>query len=408
LNIKRVGPMLIAFILFCLTIRYTGEITQMVADHFWLRPGVIETIGLVPPEDQEVLLGSIFQHKAMRTEDVLPIYGSSELGSGHDFNPTHVFANRPTHFTPFIIGRGSCQSLVHILNIASQDEIKDKRIVITFSPDWYEDLHGLPNDRLAMNSSPLKVYDVLFNPDLSDQLKGRIIKRILDLPQVASDDYLLKEYLATYLSSNWKSPLKRLLLWPLERLDYASLQIQDARDVKRATSKLDQRMVAELAAPTQSQPINWERLNQQAVTEAQTKMQNNLDISDNIYAQYLKPSMKDSQKGVKDLTPSIEYDDLNLMLDLLHEKHVNALFVMIPYNGLFRDYTGLSGVIRQAYYDKISHLIQKSGFQLVNLSAHEKELYFMQDASHLGWKGWAELDQVLDDFYHDVNSVHQI
>ena len=86
--------------------------------------------------------------------------------------------------------------------------------------------------------------------------------------------------------------------------------------------------------------------------------------------------MKDSQKGLKNLTPSIEYDDLNLMLDLLHEKHVNALFVMIPYNGLFRDYTGLSGVIRQAYYEKISHSIQGRGFQFVNLSAHERELYF--------------------------------
>ena len=392
--------MLIAFILFCLTIRYTGEITQIVADHFWLTPGVIETVGLVPPEDQGVLLGSIFQHKAMETGDVLPIYGSSELGTGHEFNPTHVFANRPTRFTPFIIGRGSCQNLVHVLNIAAQNDINDKKIVITFSPDWFEDLQGLNNDRLSMNSSPLKVYDVLFNPDLSEPLKARIAKRISDLPQVASDDYLLQAYLADSLGSDWKSSLKRLFLCPLARLEYASLQLQDARSVKRSTSELDRRMVTELASSTPDQPINWLQLDQQAVTEARTKMQNNLDIADNLYSQYLKPDIKDSQKGIRNLTPSVEYDDLVLMLDLLHEKNVNALFVMIPYNGLFRDYTGLSAPIRQAYYDKISHIIQERGFQFVNLSSHEKELYFMQDASHLGWKGWAELDHIMDDFYH--------
>lgn len=393
--------MFLALILFWLTILYTGELTQMAADHFWLKPGVIEAVGLVPPKDQEVLLGSIFQRKAMETRDVLPIYGSSELGTGHDFNPTHVFANRPTHFTPFIVGRGSCQTLTHILNIVAHNSIEDRKIVITFSPDWYEDLHGLPNDRLSMNSSPLKVYDVLFNSDLSRPLKDRITQRILDLPLVASEDSLLKDYLGTYLSSDWKSPIKHLLLWPLARLDYASLQIQDAKNVKRSTSELDRRIVAELASPTPDQPINWDKLKKQAVTEAQTKMRNDLNIADNLYAQNIRPNIQDSQKEVKKLTPSVEYNDLELMLDLLREKHVNALFVMIPYNGLFRDYTGLPSAIRQAYYDKISQIIQDRGFQFVNFSSHEKELYFMQDASHLGWKGWAELDHFLDAFYHN-------
>ena len=401
-NNKRLGPILIAFILFWLTILYTGEITQIVADHFWLTPGVIEAVGLDPPKDQEVLLGSIFQRKAMETGNVLPMYGSSELGTGHDFNPTRVFANRPTRFTPFIIGRGSCQTLVHILNIAAHNDIKGKKIVITFSPDWFDDLHGLPNDRLSMNSSPLKVYDVLFNPHLSGQLKDRITKRILDLPLVASEDYVLKEYLIAHINSDWKSLIKRLLLWPLARLEYASMQIQDAKDVKKSTSELDRRLVTKLASPTPDQPINWEKLDKQAVTEAQLKMKNNLNIADGLYAQIVKPNTKNSQKGVKNLSPSVEYDDLKLMLDLLNEKHVNALFVMIPYNGLFRDYTGLPSVIRQAYYKKISQIIQEGGFQFVDLSAHEKELYFMQDASHLGWKGWAELDQVLAAFYHNV------
>ncbi|MDR3539709.1 MAG: D-alanyl-lipoteichoic acid biosynthesis protein DltD [Desulfosporosinus sp.] len=398
---KRLGPLLIAFLLFWLTILYTGEITQIVANQFWLKPGVIEAVGLVPPKDQEVLLGSIFQRKAMETGDVLPIYGSSELETGHAFNPTHVFGNRPTRFTPFIIGRGSCQTLVHILNIAADHNLNDKKIVITFSPDWYEDLNGLSNDRLAMNSSPLKVYDVLFSPDLPRQLKNRILLRILDLPQVVNEDYFLKVYLTAYRSSDWISPLQRLLLWPLARLEYAALQVQDARNVIRSTSELDRRTVTELASPTPDQPLNWQQLDKQAVLEAQTKMQNNLNLSDNLYAQYVRPNIMNSQKGVNKLTPSVEYDDLRLMLDLLREKHVNALFVMIPYNGLFRDYTGLSSVIRQAYYAKVSQIIQGRGFQFVNLSAHEKELYYMQDASHLGWKGWAELDQVLDNFYHN-------
>ncbi|TGE32983.1 D-alanyl-lipoteichoic acid biosynthesis protein DltD [Desulfosporosinus sp. Sb-LF] len=399
MNAKRLGPMVIAFIIFWLTILYTGAITQDIADYFWLTPGVIEAAGLAPP--QEVLLGSIFQHKAMKTGDVLPMYGSSELGTGYDFNPTRVFANRPTDFTPFIIGRGSCQTLVHILNIAAQNDIKEKKIVITFSPDWFGNLQGIPNDKFSDNSSPLKVYDVLFNPDLSPKLKNRIVKRILDLPQVAKDDYLLKEYLTTYKSSDWKSLMTRLFLWPQVRLEYASMQIQDARNVKIASSKLDRRIVTKLASPTSDQAVNWEKIKEQAVTLAKTKMKNDFNIEDDLYAKNVKPATKGYQKGANKLNDSVEYDDLKLMLELLKEKHVRPLFVMIPHNGLFRDYTGLSLDIRKTYYQKVFRIIQDAGFQCVDLSSHERELYFMQDPWHLGWKGWAELDQIINDFDHN-------
>ena len=380
LIVKRLGPMLVALGLFWLTIMSIRTVTQAIADYFWLKPGVIEAAGLTQPP--EVLLGSIFQHKALETIDVLPMFGSSELATGHDFNPTRVFESRPTSFTPFIIARGFCQTLVHILNISAQNNIKDRKIVIPLTPDLFANIQGIPNDKFAMNSSPLKVY--------------------------AEEDYLLKEYLATYKSPDWKSSLKRLFLLPLARLEYASLQIQDALNVKKASTKLDRRMVTKLASPTPIKPVDWEKLKEQAVIQGKAKMTNALNIEDVRYAQDVKPSTKNSQVGVKKLTPSVEYDDLKLMLDLVREKQVKPLFVVLPYNGLYYgDYNGLSLVLRQAYYQKVSQMIHEAGFEYVDLTSHERELYYMQDPWHLGWKGWAELDQILDKFYHDQPiSVH--
>ena len=396
---KRFAPFLIAVCLFCLTILYAGKITGVISDLLWIKPGVIEAVGLAHSED--VLLGSIFQNKALRTANILPMYGSSELGSGFEFNPTHVFANRPTSFTPFVIERGYCQNLVHVLNIAAPIDMRGKKIVISFSPDWYAKPQGIPNDKFSLNSSHLKVYDVLFNPDLSPQLKLQIIKRILDLPRVLEGDDLLKVYLETYYGYSGSLRFKHLLLWPAMRLEYAKLQMQDAVKVRNAIRKLDYRMITKLSSPTPTQPVDWEKLKEQAVAQAKTKMKNNLNIVDDRYAQYANPESKDFQKGAKELSPSVEYDDLKLMLDLLHEKQVQPLFVMIPYNGLYWEFAGSSSAVRQAYYQKITHMIRKAGFEVVDLSAHEKELYYMQDPNHLGWKGWAELNKIVNDFYHE-------
>lgn len=122
---RRFVPMVIGILLFALTIVFMRPLTESIVNEVLLKEQrSIEVIGLNP--EPEVLYGSILQTKAIRSKGVVPFYGSSELGTGFEFNPTKVFADKPTGFTPFIVGRGSVQSLVNVLNLASQEGLKGK------------------------------------------------------------------------------------------------------------------------------------------------------------------------------------------------------------------------------------------------------------------------------------------
>ena len=49
-----------------------------------------------------------------------------------------LFKVKPEGFTPFLLGRGGTQDLVHVLNFAStMDQLKDKKMVFVLSPQWF-------------------------------------------------------------------------------------------------------------------------------------------------------------------------------------------------------------------------------------------------------------------------------
>lgn len=50
-------------------------------------------------------------------------------------------------------------------------------------------------------------------------------------------------------------------------------------------------------------------------------------------------SMKGKNKG-HSYAESLEYDDFQLMLDILKKAEAEPLFVIIPVNGAYYDYTG--------------------------------------------------------------------
>jgi len=101
------------------------------------------------------------------------------------------------------------------------------------------------------------------------------------------------------------------------------------------------------------------------------------------------------------LYPSPEYQDLELLLQILQEAKAKPMFIIVPVNGPWYDFTGFPIAERKAYYARIEKMVQDKGFQTVNFGEHEYDPYFLQDVMHLGWKGWVNVDEALDRFYHE-------
>lgn len=348
---RRFGPILIGLMLFFLTILGMKPLTEFAANHLWLnRPGMVETLGM--KEHSEVMLGSLVQAKALSTPDILPFYGSSELGTGFEFNPVNVFNYRQDGFKPFIVGRGSVQSLVNLLNLAGEDNLQGRKIVFTFSPDWFSERKGLTNDFLAMNSSPLHIYQAMLNPSLSPELKSRIAQRILEIPEVLKDDPLLKDYLQAYITPGYWSKMKAIGYWPLAQIECAGLEIQDAINVKYVVAETKSKKNAEAQASSEKLNLPWDTIVKQSEQRGKTLITNNLNLLDTLYAKHTGPGKKGSWSKLK-FYPSKEYDDFDLMLKILQQKKARPLFVLIPVNGPWADYAGLPSQERQEYYQRI-------------------------------------------------------
>ncbi|MXV42431.1 D-alanyl-lipoteichoic acid biosynthesis protein DltD, partial [Bacillus subtilis] len=75
------------------------------------------------------------------------------------------------------------------------------------------------------------------------------------------------------------------------------------------------------------------------------------------------------------------------------------MFVTIPVNGKWYDYTGFPKKGRTDYYKKVNKQIRAKGFQVADFSGHEYDPYFMKDTIHIGWKGWVYVDKAIDEFY---------
>ncbi|WP_144497900.1 D-alanyl-lipoteichoic acid biosynthesis protein DltD, partial [Bacillus paralicheniformis] len=126
------GPIILAFLLF---------FTAILIPNAWLAK-------LVPKDRVEtsateinpmMFQGMYLQGKALEDPKYLPIYGSSELSRLDAFHPSNYFKVNNQGFTPYLVGKGGSQSLIHAINFAAQSgQLKGKKIVFIISPQWFQ------------------------------------------------------------------------------------------------------------------------------------------------------------------------------------------------------------------------------------------------------------------------------
>jgi D-alanine transfer protein len=345
--------------------------------------------------------GKYVQGKMLEDKTYLPMYGSSELSRLDQFHPSNYFTVNNQGFTPFLIGRGGTESLIHFLNFSEHTgQLKDKKLVFVLSPQWFQP-KGADESHFVPNYSTLQGYDLVFNKQLDPALKKKAIKRLLNYTPIKDDFMLSALYQAEISNDPW---VKRKAQF-IKPFAYEYRNILEKKDLyyTLAGGNPRHRVISQRVKDK-----SWCELENQAALAAAKKSNNNdFMVIDSQYnkIKHRVASLKGYKHGAS-YGKSLEYNDFQLVLDLLKQSGAKPLFISIPVNGKWYDYTGFPKQGRTAYYTRIKQQIENEGFQVADFSGHEYDPYFMKDTIHIGWKGWVYTDRAIQDFYNsDANKT---
>ena len=356
--------------------------------------------------DEEKITGTWLVRTAAEQEDTLTVFGSSELKTFEiSTHPANFFAGKRCGFQVNLVGRGSCQSLVHAMAVgASGDSLKGKKIVLITAPQSYVE-GGIAPDLFLANFSEQQMLTLLADDDLPAQLRQYLAARVQALiAQYNAQNHtdLQTHTAAGLLTRAWakESGAEKTLLAP-----YAALSrwLLDTKDL--AVSARGIRAGRFVDAEAKSGEIDWAAEQAQALEQAKAQSTNNAYYMLDSYYQTDVGHRLSQMEGrdaqvCYDVSP--EYDDLRCLLDICKAKGIQALFVHVPVNGKWSDYTGLTQQRRQTYYENVRDIVsQYDNVTMLDLTAEEYTPYFLCDTMHLGWKGWLAVDRAMDEFWNE-------
>ncbi|MGV3465061.1 MAG: D-alanyl-lipoteichoic acid biosynthesis protein DltD [Heyndrickxia sp.] len=342
--------------------------------------------------------GDYIQSRMLADKKYYPIYGSSELSRFDPFHPSNYFEANPQGFTPFLYGRGGTQSLVQFMNFAAHaDQLKGEKLVFIISPQWFHK-KGIDNVHFDPNYSMLQAYDLAFNHSIDSNIKREAIHRLLKF-DVVKRDYMLKSVFQSEIGRPGTFKLENDIVKPLAYINWKLLEKKDLYYSLYSGYNHKRYKDSQLVKGK-----SWGELKQIASQYGKQRAKGNrYDVTNSFYKKKIIPvaaKMKNHNKHASYAT-SVEYHDFQMVLDLLKEKGAKPIFISIPVNGRWYDYTGFPKSGRDDYYKKIRKQVETAGFPIVDLSGHEYDPYFLKDTMHIAWKGWIYVDQAMEQHWKE-------
>ena len=356
--------------------------------------------------DAEKITGTYLVKTAAELPDTLTVFGSSELKTFEiPTHPANFFAGKRCGFQVDLVGRGSCQSLVHAMAVgASGDSLRGRKIVLITAPQSYVE-GGIAPDLFLANFSEQQMLALLADEELPGETKQYLSSRVQALiaQYNAENGVSLQTHTAAGLLSGAyasENAAEKVLLAP-----YAALSrwLLDTKDM--AVSARLIRAGAYTQGEAKPGAIDWDAEAAQALTDAKAQSTNNdFSMLDSYYQTYVGHRLSQMKGRDKDVSYDVspEYDDLRCLFDICKAKHIEALFVHVPVNGAWSDYTGLTRERRQTYYENVREIAaQYDNVTLLDLTAEENTPYFLCDTMHLGWLGWLAVDRAMEAFWNE-------
>ncbi|MDQ8057328.1 MULTISPECIES: D-alanyl-lipoteichoic acid biosynthesis protein DltD [Bacillus amyloliquefaciens group] len=378
------GPIILAFVLFVGAIAVPASwLTRFIPEK-----RVEESAAALNPN---MFQGLYLQNKMFEDSKYMPIFGSSELSRLDEFHPSNYFQVNNQGFTPYLVGKGGDQSLIHAVNFAAHyQQLKGKKLVFIVSPQWFIK-KGSDEQHFAPNFSSLQALDLAFNNQIDPAVKKNMMKRMLRFKVVQHDAVLSELYKGMVNGQSWK--VKAVM--PAAKAYYSLLEKKDLY-YSMGETKGPERTISE-----NLKGKSWSELKTAAAQLGERSSKSNPFYIDDASYKKIKKKVK-RVKGInkgRTYAKSVEYHDFADMLDILKDAGAEPMFVVIPVNGKWYDYTGFPKKGRTDYYKKVTKQIKAKGFQVADLSGHEYDPYFMKDTIHIAWKGWVYVDKAMEQFY---------
>lgn len=340
-------------------------------------------------KDKGVIANNYFLQK----KDIMML-GSSELGHSTKQHPTYYFNTNRSKNEVITIGRAYTQNLQDTTILGSFDpSIKDKKVVLLVSMQWFMDKEGVTSHHYQTRFSPTQFYAFLNNPDISKDNKVKFANRASKL-LIGSEEYKSEAvYAKLYSSDTFVSKVEKVLLAPYFEFREDTVKLKEKGMLyERLVNLPDKKALAP------GNPINWDKEMDQAIVDARKRVgKNNLCIDKIYYKKNFGKNLDKVRGKYKDvnLVESKEFDDYQLTLDVCNDLGIKPVIVLIPGMDKFYNVTGISKDERYEFYDKAGNLAKQHGFDVIDLRSKENEKYYLRDVMHLGTKGWVDVCEKL-------------
>lgn len=317
--------------------------------------------------------------------DNLFVMGSSDFYVDIPQAPSHWLPGSINDFDMFLSGRGGHQSLAHAIELASvASALNRPKVVLMLSPQWFVK-GGVSAGQFGSLFSYDSWYAMLDNPGLSAATRQRLIDRAATLmPGLCN----------TRARCSGTPLIWHGLTTPYSLVAERLQLIREAHQT--ATADTPDYSLSWSATPDSRSisTVDWVAADAAAREYgASRSTSNNFGIDDTIWETYFADRIDGfaGRQARDHYTESVEYEDLQLFLDVARELGVQVMLVAQPVNGAWSDYTGLSVADREAYANRVRQIAAANGVQLTDLTGKQYEPYYMYDPIHLGWRGWVDV-----------------
>ena len=345
--------------------------------------------------------GKAAQEAILRRDDLLPMYGSSELIVPMSNRAPDFFASFPTGFAIAPIGARGFPVLSMAVALGSLgDAIRGRRVVMSLSGTWFAgDQPQYAAVNFRWHYSPLQTGDLIFRSGLPLEIRRRFATRILGYKSIADIDPLVAVALSCLAKRCGVEPLLPMLtpLWMLESLPARTRDVVHlAMDLHRANPP-----VRRTVSP------NWDALERQSDSTSRAQSTSNaFGIQDSIWSSSGPKVL--SRKGTLDDTTFVgamkrapDWQDLDLLLTTMNALAARPLVLNTPLKGVYWNLLGVSPSARDTFYRHFDSVTASFGVPARNFSEHDADPTFLSEPrSHLSAKGWLVYDRNIDAFYH--------
>lgn len=370
----------------------------MVSSPFfgWIEKPFMRSLLALPYSEKDQ--GMLMQRQAFVYDDVLPIYGSSELRNEMDRRADEVFRTKPKGFQVCPVGAAGNTTLMMAQKIAAQGSaVHGDRIAFILSHTWFR-RPQVPEGQMAGNFSPLQVLRLLLNSKISDGLRQRYVTRLLEFPDTMEKHPLIRAYMKDMQTQTAWSKVEMKLLDPVLRIYASRLAFEDHLNTLGAI--VTYRLIGHGTWHPRPSRFRWGPLIRRK--EREVTDEDKLAIKD---AALMKDGPGDAG-FIESMKNAREWEDYNLLLDTLKELKAKALIISVPMPGPSLNRKGVSRAARDYYYSRITDMANDHGFPAAAFTHQDLAVDFLEGTgTHLEEKGWLYVNRLLDDFYHDRLSM---